>query len=112
MVLGGYQTGSFGAFCNGLLFCLSLGLTAGFLLIVGVAMQVSSYGFAGIPHTQTGIARDIHRHVFMGQLGGEGSLCPLCQVKLHFHHVGRSPILRCTRNRDHWWLFDFTTVQD
>jgi hypothetical protein len=97
---------------NGLLFYLRLVLILVITLIAMLAGRVSSSrGFAGITHTQTGIARDIHRHVFVGQLGGEGSLCPLCQVKLHFHDLGPTPILRCTRNSDHWWRFDSTAVE-
>jgi hypothetical protein len=97
---------------NGLLFYVRFVLMAAVGLIAGLAVQVSARGFAGIPKTQIGIARDIHRHVFIGQLGGEGSLCPRCHVKLHFHDLGASPILRCTRNRDHCWAFDFTSVKD
>lgn len=90
----------------------SAGLLAAASLVSGLAGLVSSRGFAGLPRTQIGIARDIHRHVFIGHLGGEGSVCPLCKVKLHFHDLGPRPILRCTRNSDHWWAFDFTTVKD
>src|SRR6185437_8240987 len=96
----------------GLLFYLRLVLIATVALVAGLAGRVSSRGFAGLPRTQLGVARDIHRHVFIGRLGGEGSVCPLCKVKLHFHDLGPCPILRCTRNSDHWWPFDFTTVKD
>ena len=98
---------------NALLMYLRLLLIAVLGLFVAAARQVASpRGFIGIPHTQIGIARDINRRVFVGQPGGKGSLCPQCQVKLQFHDLGSSPILRCTRNSEHWWAFDFTAVKD
>jgi hypothetical protein len=97
---------------NSLLFYLQLILIPIMALVAGLAGRVWSRGFVGFPRTQRGIARDIHGYVFIGRLGGNGSVCPLCQVKLHFHDLGLCPILRCTRNSDHWWAFDFTTVKD
>ena len=97
---------------NMLLFYARIGLIAAVGLLAGLAGQISSRGFAGIPGTQIGIARDIRRHVFVGRLGGEGSVCPLCKVKLLFHDLGPHPIVRCSHNSDHWWAFDFTIVED
>lgn len=97
---------------SGLLLCLLMVIAAAIVPILMAAVQVSSHGFLGISGTQIGIVRDVHRRVFVGQLGGEGSFCPLCGEKLHFHTLGPSPILGCTRNKDHRWAFDFTAVRD
>jgi hypothetical protein len=103
----------FPATSNPLQFSLQSVFTVAFFAIAFVGAQVSAYGFAGIPHTHTGVVRDIHRHVFIGQLDGEGSLCPKCKAQLHFVlHLGSTPILKCTRNINHSWSFDFTAVQD
>jgi hypothetical protein len=89
---------------------LSLSTLAISSLVALTAKQVAEVGFSGTPRTRIGIATDIHRRVFVGRLGGEGSLCPICKVKLHFDQAGPTTVLRCTHNSNHWWPFDFTTV--
>jgi hypothetical protein len=82
------------------------------LMFGGVVRQVWDTGFVGVPRTLIGIARDINRHVFVARLAGEGSRCPICKVNLRFHNSGQgNPILRCSHNRNHCWLFDFTSVE-
>jgi hypothetical protein len=84
----------------------------GIVPVWSLAMQVWLSGFAALPYTRKGVVRDIDRHVFLGQLGEEGSVCPLCHARLRFDNPGSPPILRCTRNSDHRWAFDFTAVID
>jgi hypothetical protein len=110
-VLHGLATMTHPSSTNWLLYWLCLISMFALFLIAGLAKQVSSRGFVGVPHTQIGIARDIDRHVFVAKLGGEGSLCPICRAKLHFHNLGTPPVVRCTHNSDHWWAFDFTRVE-
>jgi hypothetical protein len=88
------------------------------LILVGIgvgwtyAMQVWRCGFAALPYTRKGLEKDIHGRLFLGQLGGEGSVCPVCHAKLRFENANAPPNLRCTRSRDHRWAFDFTAVKD
>jgi hypothetical protein len=93
-------------------FFLRFGASIIVAVTAGWAGQIWWPGFVGLHRTQFGLARDINRHVFIGRLDGEGSFCPTCKVKLHFHVLGLSPVLRCTRNGDHCWPFDFTAVKE
>jgi hypothetical protein len=84
-----------------------------FFPILLIAAQVSAYGVAVMPNTCSGIVRDTHGHIFIGKLGGDGILCPKCRAQLRFFfRLGSSPILKCTRNINHSWAFDFTAVED
>ena len=74
--------------------------------------EVHKTGFKAIPHTLYGIAKDVNGYLFLGRLGDD-SICPKCRAKLEFQRrAGLQATLSCTRNRNHVWLFDFTTVRD
>lgn len=49
--------------------------------------------------------------IFLTEIGGE---CPICDGKLKLRDVGqkeqRTTLVRCTRNPDHFWLFDPTVL--
>jgi hypothetical protein len=101
----------FPATSNGVLFFLQLIVEVALGLGALIGVQVFAHGVAAIPNTRIGIIRDINRHIFIGHLGGEGSLCPRCKGNLHFK-LAEMPILICARNLQHRWPFDFTSVED
>jgi hypothetical protein len=78
-----------------------------------VTGNVSKRGFLAIPHTLRGFAKDYpNRNIFLGKVGGTGTVCPICTAELKFQNVENGSFLRCTRSSAHSWPFDFTAVQD
>lgn len=91
-------------------FFLLLSLAA-FLLIIGIALV--RHRFIRIPYLPFNFEVDKSGKVFITKIEGD---CPLCDGKLKLRDVGpkdqKITYVRCTRNPNHIWNFDFTVLNE
>lgn len=93
-------------------FLLRIGLIVFVTFAFVAARQVHETGCLFLNGSLTGFFKDRNELVFLGTLGGEGTLCPKCRGNLNLYKEKlQPPALRCTINRAHIWPFDLTDVQ-
>lgn len=84
---------------------------AGFCLIVGIALVRQR--FIRVPYLPFNFEADRDGKVFVTKIEGN---CPLCDGKLKLRDIGpkdhKVTYVRCTRNPDHIWNFDFTVLNE
>lgn len=91
-------------------FVLLLSLAV-FCLIFGIALM--NHRFIRIPYLPFNLEADRTGQVFITKIEGN---CPLCDGKLKLRDIGpkerKVTYVRCTRNPDHIWNFDFTVLDE
>lgn len=84
---------------------------AAFCLIIGITL--SRQRFIRIPYLPYNFEADKAGKVFLTKIEGN---CPLCDGKLKLRDIGpkdnKATYVRCTRNPDHIWNFDFTVLNE
>jgi hypothetical protein len=82
-----------------------------FCLIIGIAME--RHRFIRIPYLPFNFEADKSGKLFITKIEGN---CPLCDGKLKLRDIGpkgnKTTYVRCTRNPDHIWNFDFTVFDE
>lgn len=82
-----------------------------FLLVSGSALIRQR--FIRIPYLPYNIEADKSGRVFITKIEGD---CPMCDGKLKLRDIGprdnQTTYVRCTRNPDHIWDFDFTVLDE
>jgi hypothetical protein len=82
-----------------------------FCLIVGISL--ARQRFIRIPYLPFNLEADRKGKVFLTKIEGD---CPLCDGKLKLRDIGpndhKVTCVRCTRNPDHIWNFDFTVLDE
>jgi hypothetical protein len=89
---------------------LLLSLT-GFSLIVGV--NLARHRFIRVPYSPFNLEADRQGKIYLTKVEGD---CPLCDGKLKLRDIGpkehKITYVRCSRNPNHLWNFDFTVLQE
>lgn len=84
---------------------------AGLCLIAGIALVRQR--FIRVPYLPFNFEADRDGKVFFTKIEGN---CPLCDGKLKLRDIGQNDqkvtYVRCTRNPDHIWSFDFTVLNE
>lgn len=84
---------------------------AAFCFILGVGL--TRQRFLRIPLLPYNFEADRQGRVFLTRVEGD---CPLCDGKLKLRDIGpkehKVTYVRCTRNPDHIWRFDFTVLDE
>lgn len=82
-----------------------------FCLIIGIAMV--RHRFIRIPYLPFNFEADKSGKLFITKIEGD---CPYCDGKLKLRDIGpkdnKTTYVRCTRNPDHIWRFDFTIFNE
>ncbi|WP_281910594.1 hypothetical protein [Massilia varians] len=92
------------------LFVLILSIAL-FFLIVGVSLI--RHRFVRLPYLPFNVEADSSGKTFITKVQGN---CPRCDGKLKLREIGpkenAKTFVRCTRNPDHIWNFDFTVLDE